>query len=84
MNIGPIKSMALSPDGKHLALFTAEGNLEVVSSDFQHNVCKFVTKSSVAPKQLVWYALFVILFSLLTRATGAAATRCCSTGTRLF
>lgn len=47
--------MSVSPDGKYLALFTNDGRLWVVSTDFQKNLSEFATKSQVAPQQLVWY-----------------------------
>ncbi|KAG0040394.1 hypothetical protein BGZ82_003119 [Podila clonocystis] len=51
---GPFKKMSVSPDGKYLALFTNDGRLWVVSTDFQKNLSEFATKSQVAPQQLVW------------------------------
>ncbi|KAF9430792.1 hypothetical protein BGZ94_003842 [Podila epigama] len=51
---GPFKKMSVSPDGKYLALFTNDGRLWVVSTDFQKNLSEFATKSQVPPQQLVW------------------------------
>nr|CAG8648885.1 189_t:CDS:10 [Entrophospora candida] len=51
---GPFTKMAVSPNGKYLALFTADGKLWVVSTDFQKNLTEFSTKSQVSPQQLVW------------------------------
>ncbi|CAG8453383.1 779_t:CDS:10 [Ambispora leptoticha] len=51
---GPFTKMAVSPNGKFLALFTTDGKLWVVSTDFQKNLSEFPTKSKVPPQQLVW------------------------------
>ncbi|CAG8569116.1 1317_t:CDS:10 [Ambispora gerdemannii] len=51
---GPFTKMAVSPNGKFLALFTTDGKLWVVSTDFQKNLSEFATKSKVPPQQLVW------------------------------
>ncbi|ORX59517.1 hypothetical protein DM01DRAFT_1361698 [Hesseltinella vesiculosa] len=51
---GPFTKMTVSPNGKFLALFTAEGKLWVVSTDFEKNLSEYATKSKVPPQQLVW------------------------------
>ncbi|KAK5666866.1 Vacuolar protein sorting-associated protein 16 [Batrachochytrium dendrobatidis] len=51
---GPFTRMAVSPNAKFLALFTANGRLWVVSSDFQTNLAEFRTNSSVPPLQMTW------------------------------
>ncbi|CEG84394.1 hypothetical protein RMATCC62417_18203 [Rhizopus microsporus] len=51
---GPFTKMAVSPNGKFLALFTADGKLWVVSTDFQKNMSEYSTKSRIPPQQLVW------------------------------
>ncbi|KAI8923450.1 Vps16, N-terminal region-domain-containing protein [Entophlyctis helioformis] len=51
---GPFTRMALSPNGKFLALFTSDGRLWVVSSDFQNSLAEFRTNSSTPPHQMVW------------------------------
>ncbi|KAI1311299.1 hypothetical protein EDD11_003512 [Mortierella claussenii] len=51
---GPFTKMSVSPDGKYLALFTSDGKLWVVSTDFQKNLSEFATRSQVPPQQLVW------------------------------
>lgn len=52
--VSPIVRMSVSPTGKILACFNANGNLWVVSSDFAKNLSEFPTKSKAAPQQLVW------------------------------
>ncbi|KAK3809948.1 MAG: Vps16, N-terminal region-domain-containing protein [Benniella sp.] len=51
---GPFARMAVSPNGKFLALFTSEGKLWVVSTDFQKSLSEFETKSMIPPLQLAW------------------------------
>jgi hypothetical protein len=53
--------MAVSPNGKFLALFTSEGKLWVVSTDFQKSLSEFETKSMIPPLQLAWYVHRIIL-----------------------
>jgi len=48
--------MSVSPNGRLLALFTAEGLLHVISTDFQKNFSVFATKSRNKLNQLVWCA----------------------------
>jgi hypothetical protein len=48
--------MAISPNGKLLALFTAQGVVEVVTADFQRRLSEFQADSVIPPRQLVWYA----------------------------
>ncbi|KAI8644677.1 Vps16, C-terminal region-domain-containing protein [Parasitella parasitica] len=54
LNQGPFTKMVVSPNGKFLALFTSDGKLWVVSTDFQKNLSEYSTKSKIAPQQLVW------------------------------
>ncbi|KAI8887949.1 hypothetical protein K501DRAFT_174170 [Backusella circina FSU 941] len=51
---GPFTKMVVSPNGKFLALFTFDGRLWVVSTDFQKNLSEYSTKSKIPPQQLVW------------------------------
>ncbi|CAG8500529.1 11622_t:CDS:10 [Diversispora eburnea] len=44
---GPFTKMAVSPNGIFLALFTSDGKLWVVSTDFQKNLSEFATKSQI-------------------------------------
>ncbi|KAI8809803.1 Vps16, N-terminal region-domain-containing protein [Cladochytrium replicatum] len=52
---GPFSRMAVSPNGKVLALFTADGRLWVVSSDFQKELAEFSTGSATPPLQMTWF-----------------------------
>ncbi|CAG8504867.1 16310_t:CDS:10 [Funneliformis caledonium] len=51
---GPFTKMAVSPNGKFLALFTADGKLWVVSTDFNKNLSEFTTNFKAPPQQLIW------------------------------
>ncbi|KAJ3415205.1 hypothetical protein HDV05_005345 [Chytridiales sp. JEL 0842] len=51
---GPYIRMALSPNGKFLALYNAEGRVWVVSSDFQKHLADFPTNSTIPPLQMAW------------------------------
>ncbi|TPX34404.1 hypothetical protein SmJEL517_g02979 [Synchytrium microbalum] len=51
---GPFLRISASPNGKYLALFTADGRLWVVSSDFQKSLAEFSTNSNVPPLQMTW------------------------------
>ncbi|KAG0268380.1 hypothetical protein DFQ27_006874 [Actinomortierella ambigua] len=54
LNQGPFTKMSVSPDGNLLALFTEDGKLWVVSTDFSRSLSEFSTKSRMPPQQLVW------------------------------
>lgn len=51
---GPFKRMAISSNGGFLALFTHNGHVQVVSTDFRKNLSDLDTKTSVPPYQFVW------------------------------
>jgi len=54
LTTGPYKRIAVSPNGRFLALFTANGHLEVISTDMQKNLSELDTKTSVSPNSVVW------------------------------
>ncbi|KAF9940767.1 hypothetical protein BGZ65_006160 [Modicella reniformis] len=56
--------MSVSPNGKYLALFTSEGKLWVVSTDFQKNLLEFDTQSKLPPHQLAWSVYSNVFFRL--------------------
>nr|CAB3267627.1 vacuolar protein sorting-associated protein 16 homolog [Phallusia mammillata] len=47
-------SMAVSVDGKHVALYMNTGTIWIGSSDFQEKYCEFNTNDGRRPKQLLW------------------------------
>ncbi|KAJ3100662.1 hypothetical protein HDU97_002005 [Phlyctochytrium planicorne] len=54
VSFGPFLSIQLSPDGKFLALFSSDGRLSVVSTDFQRNLAEFSTGSKTPPLSVAW------------------------------
>ncbi|KAJ3276060.1 hypothetical protein HDV01_006230 [Terramyces sp. JEL0728] len=51
---GPFHRMSISPNGKLLALYTFDGRLWVVSTDFQVSLADFKTNSNSPPLQMAW------------------------------
>ncbi|KAJ6102811.1 Vps16 N-terminal [Penicillium sp. IBT 16267x] len=51
---GPFKHVSISPTGRFVALFTAEGKLWVVSNDFQNKLSEYDSKSRVPPSNVKW------------------------------
>ena len=52
---GPVKRMSLSPNNKLVAIFLADGRMQVVSAqDLTKILCDFATKSTVPPLQMSW------------------------------
>ncbi|KAJ5898089.1 Vps16 N-terminal [Penicillium tannophilum] len=51
---GPFKHVSISPSGRFVGLFTAEGKLWVVSNDFQNKLSEYDSKSRVPPSTVKW------------------------------
>ena len=51
---GPFKHASVSPTGRFVALFTAEGKVWVVSSDFQSKYSEYDPESRVTPRAVEW------------------------------
>ncbi|KAJ9265943.1 hypothetical protein DTO027B5_3998 [Paecilomyces variotii] len=51
---GPFKHVSVSPTGRFVALFTGEGKLWVVSSDFQEKFSEYDSKAKTPPKTVEW------------------------------
>ncbi|KAJ5802754.1 Vps16 N-terminal [Penicillium pulvis] len=51
---GPFKHVSISPTGRFVGLFTAEGKLWVVSNDFQNKLSEYDSKSRVPPSTVKW------------------------------
>ncbi|OLL23809.1 putative vacuolar protein sorting-associated protein 16 [Neolecta irregularis DAH-3] len=51
---GPFSCMSVSPNGSFLALYSPEGKLWVVSTDFQRNLSEFDTGERTGLKQIAW------------------------------
>ncbi|EAW13214.1 tethering complex subunit VPS16 [Aspergillus clavatus NRRL 1] len=51
---GPFKHASVSPTGRFVALYTAEGKVWVVSSDFQSKYSEYDPQSRVTPRTVEW------------------------------
>uniref|UniRef100_A0A093VGE7 Probable vacuolar protein sorting-associated protein 16 homolog n=1 Tax=Talaromyces marneffei PM1 TaxID=1077442 RepID=A0A093VGE7_TALMA len=51
---GPFKHVAASPSGNAVALYTSDGRVWIVSSDFQNKYSEYDTKSKTAPITMEW------------------------------
>ena len=51
---GPFRHVSVSPNGKFLALYTDDGKVWVVSSDFQNKLSEYDSKAKTVPKDVQW------------------------------
>lgn len=51
---GPFKHLSVSPNGRFVAMFTEDGLLWVVSSDFQNKYSEYDSKSRTVPQRVEW------------------------------
>lgn len=51
---GPFKHTSVSPTGRFVALYTAEGKVWVVSSDFQSKFSEYDPKARTPPREVEW------------------------------
>jgi len=51
---GPFHHLCVSPNGRFIALFTEDGKVWVISSDFQEKLSEYDSHSKVAPKDMQW------------------------------
>ncbi|EEP80188.1 conserved hypothetical protein [Uncinocarpus reesii 1704] len=51
---GPFKHISVSPNGRFVALFTQDGKLWVVSSDFQNKFSEYDSRAKTPPKGVTW------------------------------
>ena len=51
---GPFKHLSVSPNGRFVALYTADAKIWVVSSDFQSKLSEYDSESRIPPKDVVW------------------------------
>ncbi|EFX02190.1 vacuolar protein sorting [Grosmannia clavigera kw1407] len=54
LDVGPFVHIAVSPNGKYVALYTGTGVAHVVTSDFQTRLSEHQSKSKIPPKYLQW------------------------------
>ena len=51
---GPFKHVSVSPNGQFVALYTEDGKVWVVTSDFQNKVGEYASKAKTTPKDVQW------------------------------
>ncbi|KIV93309.1 hypothetical protein PV10_04533 [Exophiala mesophila] len=51
---GPFKHVSVSPNGRFAALFTDDGKVWVVGSDFQKKYSEYDSKAKTTPTQIYW------------------------------
>jgi hypothetical protein len=51
---GPFQHVAVSPNGRFIALYTDDGKVWVVSSDFQNRLLEYTSGVKTIPKDLQW------------------------------
>ncbi|OCK77108.1 hypothetical protein K432DRAFT_395881, partial [Lepidopterella palustris CBS 459.81] len=54
LGAGPFRHVGASPNGKFVALYTDDGKVWVVSSDFQKRLSEYDPKVKMAPKDMQW------------------------------
>ena len=54
LQAGPFRHIAVSPNGRFIALYTDDGKVWVISSDFQDRHSEYDTKVRTPPKDLQW------------------------------
>ncbi|KAI9719917.1 MAG: hypothetical protein M1828_006047 [Chrysothrix sp. TS-e1954] len=51
---GPFRHIQVSPNGRFIALYTDDGKVWVISSDFQDKLSEYDTRSKAVPKDMQW------------------------------
>ncbi|USW50105.1 Putative vacuolar protein sorting-associated protein [Septoria linicola] len=54
LQAGPFRHIAVSPNGKFIALYTDDSKVWVISSDFQDRFSEYDSKAKTPPKDLQW------------------------------
>ncbi|KAK5167664.1 Vacuolar protein sorting-associated protein 16 [Saxophila tyrrhenica] len=54
LQAGPFRHIAVSPNGKFIALYTDDGKVWVISSDFQERFSEYDSRVKTPPKDLQW------------------------------
>lgn len=54
LEVGPFRHLSISPNGKFIALYTEDGKVWVISSDFQERLSEYDSKVKTAPRDLQW------------------------------
>lgn len=51
---GPFKHVSVSPNGRFVTLYTEDGKVWVISSDFQNKLSEYDSKAKTLPKDVQW------------------------------
>jgi hypothetical protein len=51
---GPFNHVSVSPNGRFVAIYTEDGKVWVVSSDFQNKFSEYDSKAKTPPKDVQW------------------------------
>ena len=51
---GPFRHVSISPNGRFVALYTEDGKVWVISSDFQEKLSEYDSKARTIPKDVQW------------------------------
>ncbi|KAI9816858.1 MAG: hypothetical protein M1827_001503 [Pycnora praestabilis] len=51
---GPFKHVSVSPSGKFVSLYTDDGKVWVISSDFQNKLSEYDSRAKTVPKDVQW------------------------------
>lgn len=51
---GPFKYVSVSPNGRFVTLYTEDGKVWVISSDFQNKLSEYDSKAKTLPKDVQW------------------------------
>ncbi|KAI4173957.1 MAG: hypothetical protein LQ343_002725 [Gyalolechia ehrenbergii] len=51
---GPFKHISVSPNGLYVTLYTQDGMVWVITSDFQNKIGEYETKAKTPPKDVQW------------------------------
>lgn len=51
---GPFKHVSVSPNGRFVTLYTEDGKVWVISSDFQKKLSEYNSKAKTLPKDVQW------------------------------
>ncbi|POS86939.1 vacuolar protein-like protein sorting vps16 [Erysiphe pulchra] len=54
LDLGPFIHISVSPNGKFVALYTENGRIYVITSDFQSRLSEHDSKSTIPPKDMQW------------------------------
>ena len=51
---GPFKHVSVSPNGLYVTLYTEDGKVWVITSDFQNKIGEYESKAKTVPKDVQW------------------------------